>query len=42
MENTGVDYPTIELGGKMYTVKFTRGLLYQLDKQGIKVQSAVG
>ena len=36
MENTGVDYPTIELGGKTYEVKFTRGLLYQLDKQGIK------
>ena len=33
---TGVDYPTIELGGKTYEVKFTRGLLYQLDKQGIK------
>lgn len=36
MENTGVDYPTIELGGKTYEVKFTRGLLYQLDKHGIK------
>ena len=35
-ENTGVDYPKIELGGKEYEVKFTRGLLYQLDKQGIK------
>lgn len=36
MENTGVEFPTIELGGKTYTVKFSRGLLYQLDKQGIK------
>jgi hypothetical protein len=32
---TGIDYPTIELDGKMYTVKFTRGaLLYRLSKSG--------
>ncbi len=32
---TGIDYPTIELGGKTYTVKFTRGgLLYRLSKSG--------
>ena len=32
---TGIDYPTIELGGKTYQVKFNRALLYQLDKRGI-------
>lgn len=37
MENgTGVEYPTIELGGKSYTVKFTRSTVYRLEKAGIK------
>ena len=32
---TGIIYPTLELGGKTYTVKFTRGgLLYRLSKSG--------
>ncbi len=32
---TGIEYPTIELGGKTYTVKFTRGaLLYRLSRKG--------
>lgn len=32
---TGIIYPTIELGGKFYTVKFTRGgLLYRLSRSG--------
>ncbi len=32
---TGVIYPTLELGGKIYTVKFTRGgILYRLSKSG--------
>lgn len=32
---TGVTYPEIELGGKTYVLKFTRGTLYRLDKAGI-------
>jgi hypothetical protein len=36
MENTGAEYPTIELGGTIYEVKFTRGLMYRLDKAGIQ------
>jgi hypothetical protein len=32
---TGVEYPTVELGGTKYEVKFTRATLYQLDKAGI-------
>lgn len=32
---TGIEYPTLELGGKVYTVKFTRGgLMYRLNKAG--------
>lgn len=32
---TGIEYPTLELGGKLYTVKFTRGgLMYRLNKAG--------
>lgn len=35
---TGIVYPTIELGGKTYTVKFTRGgLLYRLSKSGTNI-----
>jgi hypothetical protein len=30
------EFPEIELGGKKYTVKFTRGMLYRLDKMGIQ------
>ena len=32
---TGVEYPTIELGGVNYTVKFSRGMLYRMGKQGV-------
>ena len=32
---TGVEYPTVELGGKTYEIKFTRALIYRLDKAGI-------
>jgi hypothetical protein len=31
---TGAEYPTIELGGKQYELKFTRGLQYRLEKAG--------
>lgn len=34
-EMTGQEYPTIELGGKAYELKFTRGMIYRLDKMGI-------
>lgn len=33
---TGVQYPTIELGGQTYTVKFSRAMLYRLGKAGVK------
>lgn len=40
---TGITYPTIELGGKVYTVKFTRGgLLYRLSKQGTNLADLRG
>ena len=32
---SGVEYPTIELGGKTYTVKFTGYAQYRLQKAGI-------
>lgn len=35
---TGIQYPEIELGGKRYTVKFTRGMLYRMGKLGVKFQ----
>ena len=35
INGTGVDYPTIELGGKTYTVKFSRGMLYRMGKLGV-------
>lgn len=40
---TGIDYPTVELGGKTYTVKFTRGgLLYRLSKTGTNLADLTG
>lgn len=30
------EFPEIELGGETYQIKFTRGLLYRLDKMGIQ------
>jgi hypothetical protein len=32
---TSAEYPKIELGGTIYEVKFTRGLMYRLDKMGL-------
>jgi hypothetical protein len=32
---TGVVYPTIELGGTAYTVRFSRGSLYRMQKLGV-------
>lgn len=40
---TGIEYPTIELGGKSYVVKFTRGaLLYRLSKGGANIADLGG
>ena len=37
-ENTGVDYPNIELGGATYTLKASRGaLLFRWSELGIKL-----
>lgn len=33
---TGVQYPTLTLDGVTYTVKFSRGLLYRMEKLGVK------
>lgn len=33
---TGVQYPTITLDGVTYTVKFSRALLYRMEKMGVK------
>ncbi len=33
---TGVEHPTIELGGRVYTVRMERGMLYDMAKLGIK------
>jgi hypothetical protein len=38
MEGTGIEYPTIEIAGKRYTVKFSRGALYRLDKAGFDLR----
>ena len=38
---TGVEYPTIELGGKEYTIRFTRALFYKMGKAGIKFNPQV-
>ena len=43
INGTGVEYPTIELGGKVYTVRFTRGgILYRLNKNGINLAELGG
>lgn len=46
MENTngtGITYPTLELGGKTYTVKFSRGgMLYRLSKTGTNLADLKG
>ncbi len=35
LNGTGIQYPTLELGGVTYTVKFSRGgILYRLSKSG--------
>ncbi len=40
---TGIEYPTIELGGREYTVKFTRGgILYRLNKNGANLSDLGG
>jgi hypothetical protein len=35
MEGSGVDYPTIDIEGVQYTLKFSRGAMYRLDKAGV-------
>ena len=37
LNGTGIEYPTITIGGKVYTVKLTRAALYRLGKAGIKI-----
>lgn len=43
INGTGIEYPKIELGGKVYTVKFTRGgILYRLNKNGTSLSDLGG
>lgn len=35
LNGTGVKYPTIKVGDAEYEVKFTRGVLYRLEKAGV-------
>jgi len=43
INGSGVDYPTLELGGKVYTVKFTRGgLMYRVSKNGGSLAELIG
>jgi hypothetical protein len=40
MENsngTGIEYPTLELGGKTYTIKFSGSALYRLEKNRVEI-----
>ncbi len=36
MESTGITYPTIEIGGKSYEIKFTGATLFTLQENGIQ------
>ena len=36
---SGVEYPTLQIDGKTYTVKFTRAAIYRLDKAGFDLRS---
>jgi hypothetical protein len=38
-EATGVDYPTIDLGGKEYEVKYTKAAAYKLSVAGVDLSS---
>ncbi len=38
---SGIEFPTIELGGRRYTVRFSRSSLYRMEKLGIKFQVKV-
>lgn len=38
---SGIDFPTIELGGQHYIVKFSRASLYRMEKLGIKFEVKV-
>lgn len=40
-ERTGVDYPTIELGGKTYAIKWTRAAAYDLSLAGVNLGGVV-
>jgi|SRR5215831_4986972 len=38
MEGSGIQYPTIEIAGKTYTVKFSRAAFYRLGKAGFDLR----
>jgi hypothetical protein len=41
LNGTGVEYPTIELGGKTYTVKFTGAAMRKMEKAGLQFRPSV-
>ena len=43
LDTTGIDYPTLELGGVVFTLKFTRAaLLYRLSKKDVRIADING
>lgn len=36
-----IEYPKLELGDQTYEIKFTRGLLFRLDKAGIQFNATI-
>lgn len=43
VNGSGIEYPTLELGGKTYVIKFTRGgLLYRMSKNGADPRDLAG
>ena len=36
---SGVEYPTLEIDGKVYTIKFSRASFYRLDKAGFDLKT---
>lgn len=38
---TSPEYPKLELGGKTYELKFTRGLMYRMDKAGVLFNATI-
>lgn len=42
MEGSGIVYPTVEIAGRKYTVRFSRVALYRLDRAGFDIRTLAG